>query len=58
MFLTFESVDEILGCDHSNESSLPIFKYDAISHSKFHNMKFGHLVEICFWLSLKTQVKF
>ena len=23
--LTFESVDEILLCDHSNESSLPVF---------------------------------
>ena len=24
--LTFESVDEILKCDHSNESYLPFFK--------------------------------
>ena len=58
VFLTFGSVDEILWCDHSNKRSLPVLTYDAISHSKFHNMKFRDLVEICFWLSLKTRVKF
>ena len=29
--LTFESADEILRCDHSNESSLPVLSHGAIS---------------------------
>jgi len=33
--LTFESVDEILLCDHSNESSLPVLSHGAICLSKF-----------------------
>ena len=53
--LTFESVDEILWCDHSNESSLPVLTHGAICFSKFHKMKFGHLVEICFWLNLAVK---
>ena len=28
--VTFEYVDEILWCDHSNESSLPILSHGAI----------------------------
>ena len=60
--LTFESVDEIVWCDHSNESSMPVLAHGAIYFSKFHKMKFGNLVEICFWLNLavkgfKTQKK-
>ena len=46
--LTFESVDEILWCDHSNESSLPVVTHGDICFSKFHKMKFRHLVEIAF----------
>ena len=53
--LTFESVDEILWCDHSNESSLPILSHDAICLSKFHKMKFGNLVEICLWPHLAVK---
>ena len=33
--LTFEYADEILRCDHSNESSLPVLSHDAICFSKF-----------------------
>ena len=33
--LTFKSVDEILCCDHSNESSLPVLSHGAICLSKF-----------------------
>ena len=33
--LTFESADEILRCDHSNESSLLVLSHDAICLSKF-----------------------
>ena len=50
--LTFESVDEILQFDHSDESSLPVLTHGDICFSKFHKMKFGNLVEICFWLNL------
>ena len=45
--LTFESADEILRCDHSNESSLRVLSHDAICLSKFLKMKSGNLVEIC-----------
>ena len=44
--LTFESADEILWCDHSNESSLPALSHGAIRCLKFHKVKFGILVEI------------
>ena len=33
--LTFEFVDEILWCDHSHESPLPVLSHDAICLSKF-----------------------
>ena len=32
---TFEFVDEILQCDHSNESSLPGLSHDTIYFSNF-----------------------
>ena len=50
--LTFESVDKILWCDHSNESSLPVLTHGVLCFSKFYKMTFRHLVEICFWLNL------
>ena len=49
--LTFESVNEILRCDHSNESSLRVLIHGAICFSNFPKMEFGNLVEICFWLN-------
>ena len=52
--LTFESVDEILRCDHSNESSLPVLSHSCC-FSKFYKMKFGNLVEICLWLHLAVK---
>ena len=55
MTLTFESVDEILWCDHSNETSLPVLTHGATCFSKFHKLKFGNLVEICFWLNLAVK---
>ena len=39
--VTFESVDETLWCDHSNETSLPVLTHGATCFSKFHKMKFG-----------------
>ena len=46
---------EILWCDHSNESSLPVLTHGDICYSKFHKMKFENLVEICFWLNLAVK---
>ena len=46
--LTFEAVDEILWCYHSNESSLPVLSHGATSFSEFHKMEFGNLVDIYF----------
>ena len=53
--LAFESVDEILWCDHSNESSLPVLSHDAICFSQFWKMKFGNLVETCLWPHLAVK---
>ena len=53
--LTFDSADKILWCDHSNESSLPVLTHGAICFSKFHKMKPGNLVEICFRLNLAVK---
>ena len=38
--LTFESVDEILWCDHSNETSQSVLSHGATCFSKFYKMKF------------------
>ena len=43
--LTFEYVDEIVWCDHSNESSLPILSHGAFFFF-FSKWKIGNLVEI------------
>ena len=53
--LTFESVDEILRCDHSNESSLPTLPHSAICFSKLYKIKFANLLEICPWLHLAVK---
>ena len=44
--LTFESVDEILWCDHSNETSLAVLLHDSLCFSIFYEMKFQILYEI------------
>ena len=43
MTLTFESVGEILWCDHSNENSLAVLSHSAICSSKCYKMKFCKL---------------
>ena len=53
--LPFESVDEILWCDHSNESSLPVLSHFAICFAKCSKMKFANLVKICLWLHLAVK---
>ena len=39
--LTFESVDEILWCDHSNETSSAVLMHGAISFYYFTNCNLG-----------------
>ena len=39
--LTFESVDEILWCDHLNETSSAVLLHGTICFSVFCKMKFG-----------------
>ena len=46
--LTFESVDKILWCDHSNETSSAVLLHGAICFSIFYKLKFGSfLVTLC-----------
>ena len=56
--LIFDSADKILWCGYSNKSGTytwPVLTHGAICFSKFHNMKFGNLVEICFRLNLTVK---
>ena len=39
--LTFESEDETLWSDHSNETSLSVLTHGVTCFSKFYKMKFG-----------------
>ena len=43
--LTFESVDEILWCDHSNETSLAVNLHGTICFLISDKMKFGIFLE-------------
>ena len=43
--LTFESVDEILWCDRSNETSSAVLLYGTICFSIFYKTKFRIFVE-------------
>jgi len=43
--LTFESVDEILKCDHSNETSSAVLSHGTIHIKVFNKMKFGIRLE-------------
>ena len=45
VILPFESVNEILWCDHFNEASLVIFSHGAIYFSAFYKMKFENLCQ-------------
>ena len=55
MTLTFESMDEILWCHHSIESSLPVLTHGAICFSKCYKMKLANLVDIFLWLHLAVK---
>ena len=55
--LTFESVDEILWCDHSNETSSAVFVRGTVWFSLFYKMKFGSLfLNFHFWHLLTRRV--
>ena len=43
--LTFESVDEILWCDHSNETFSAVLLHGTIGFSIFEKIKFGIFLE-------------
>ena len=43
--LTFESVDEILWCDHSNETSSAVLLHGTSCFSMFYKIKFGIFLE-------------
>ena len=45
--LTFESVDEILWCDHSNETSSAVLLHGTICFSIFYKLKFGVFLQFC-----------
>ena len=52
MVLTFESVDKILWCDHSNETSSAILLHGTICFfNTLYNMKFGIFLDFDFWHS-------
>ena len=49
--LTFESVDEILWCDHSNEISLAVLSQGTVclGDLKKNEMKFSIILNFKFW---------
>ena len=54
--LTFESVDEILWGDHSNETCLSVLSRGDTCFSEFYKIKFGiFFVEFCLWPHLAVK---
>ena len=47
--LTFESVDEILWCDHLNETSLAVLLIGTIRFYVFYKIKFRIFLKFSFW---------
>ena len=45
MVLTFESLNEILWCDHSNETSSAVLSHGTIYVYVFYKMKIGICLE-------------
>jgi len=52
---TFETVDEILWCDHSNETSSAIVSLGTICFSISYKMKFGIFLDSGFWTLLRVK---
>ena len=56
--LTFESTDEILWCDHSNETSPPELTHGPICLSKFHEISQNEIWtfgRICFFAKFGSE---
>ena len=49
--LTFESVNKILWCDHSNKTSSAVLSHGTICFSIFYKMKLGFFFNFDFWHS-------
>ena len=55
--LTFESVDEILWCDHSNETSSAVLLHGTICFSIFCKKILGIFLNFDVWQSLESVLK-
>ena len=53
--LSFESVDKILWCDHSNETSSAVLLYGTINFSIFYKTKFEIFLKFCYLALLGVQ---
>ena len=53
--LTFESMDEILWCDHSKKTSTAVVFHGTICFSIFFKMKFEILYEFLFLVLLRVE---
>ena len=53
VLLTFESVDEILLCEHSIKTSSAVLLHRTICFSIFYEMEFG--IFLIFWYSLELK---
>ena len=49
MFLTLESLDEIIWCDHTNDTLPAVFSHGTIYIKILYKMKFGTCLEFSFW---------
>ena len=55
VILTFESVDEILWCNHSRETSSAVRLHGTICFSIFYKMKFVIFLEFCCLTPLRVK---
>ena len=53
--LTFESVDEILWCDHANETFQSVLSHGATCFSTFYKRSLGFSIEFCLWPHLAVK---
>ena len=50
VFPTFESLNSVMWCDHSNETSSVVLSHGTICFPEFYEMKFGNFVGLIFLL--------
>jgi len=55
VILPYESVDENLSCDHSNETSSAILLHDPICFVGFEKVKFRIFLKILLWSLLEVK---